>query len=118
MNISSQFIIETLLFGLAVLLSTYLYPAVKIKSFLGALGLALVLMLTSVLVVFILKSAGLGFTAPIMLLINLLAYAVAIWLMATFNRGLLKGSLGTAFVFALILAVARWAVMWLYDFIF
>ena len=35
MNISSQFVIETLLFGLAVLLAAYLYPAVRIKSFLG-----------------------------------------------------------------------------------
>ena len=75
-------------------------------------------MLTSVLVVYMIKAAGLGFTAPVMVLINLLAYAVVIWLMANFNKGLLRGGLLSAFIFALILAVARWAVMWLYDFIF
>jgi uncharacterized membrane protein YvlD (DUF360 family) len=118
MGTSSQFIIETLLFGLAVLLSAYLYPAVKVKSFLGALGLALVLMLTSAFVVLFLQNAGIGLGALELLLASLIAYALAIWLMARFNKGLLRGGFGSALIFAIVLVLLRWGIMWLYSIVF
>lgn len=118
MGISSQFIIETLLFGLAVLLSAYLYPAVKVKSFLGALGLALVLMFTSVLVALGVKTLGLSLGFWEMMLLNLVAYALAILLVAGFNKSLLRGGFGSALIFAIILVLLRWGIMWLYNLIF